>query len=92
MFRKTMGKWLSFVLVALLSIGWSIPADAEAFGESEQLRLPRSFDGARLGMTRRQLSVAAPEADSGQGHVKDESPRNRHRYRVGKWESLCESH
>ena len=63
MFRKTIGKWLSFVLVALLSIGWSIPADAEAFGESEQLRLPRSFDGARLGMTRRQLFVAVPEAD-----------------------------
>jgi hypothetical protein len=38
-----------------------MPANVEAVGESEQLRLPRSFEGARLGMTRRQLSVAVPE-------------------------------
>jgi hypothetical protein len=63
MFRNTMVKWLSFVFGAFLSIGWFLPADVEAYGESKQLRLPRSFEGARLGMTRGQLPVAVPEAD-----------------------------
>jgi hypothetical protein len=89
MFRNTMVKWLSFVFGAFLSIGWFLPADVEAYGESKQLRLPRSFEGARLGMTRRQLPVAGSR---GRQAVKDKSPCDQHRYRFGKWESLCESH
>lgn len=63
MFGTMNRKWLSFILAHVLGIAWSIPAGADQTDHAEQFTLPRSFEGARLGMTRNELSTAVPEAD-----------------------------
>lgn len=60
MFGRTTVKWLSLLCLAALSIGWSTVVDADQSGK-QIMRLPRSFQGARLGMTRNELSRVVPE-------------------------------
>jgi hypothetical protein len=63
MFGTMNRKRLSFILAPVLCIVWSMPASADQTDNAEQFTLPRSFEGARLGMTRNELSLAVPEAD-----------------------------
>jgi hypothetical protein len=62
MVRKTTVKFLSVLFFLPLSIGWSAVGSADQPDESNRITLPRSFQGARLGMTRYELSAVVPEA------------------------------